>query len=172
MKQTTQTTGDQKTTRAWLNKYGEYNLNAALRALLKYLANMCYWQETGKSYKVRRDFEVSLPTLKKNMFCDSLTTAQRYIAEAESMGFISIIRSETGGRNAYALHIDKSEHYEGGTKAFKPSKTVKQERDRFKREAKTVYERKRREELIKQAAAEDPYEDLVAWAGLDRGPRE
>jgi hypothetical protein len=147
MKQTTQTTGDQKTTRAWLNKYGEHNLNQSMRALLKYLANMCYWQQTGKSYKVRRNFEVSLPTLKKNMFCDSLTTAQRYVAEAESMGFITIISSETGGRNAYALHVDQSPYYEGGAKAFKPSKLVGLKKKEERRAAKAAYERKRREQI-------------------------
>jgi len=170
MTQTTQTTGDQKTTRQWLSKYGEYNLNRCVLALLKYLANNCYWQQAGKSYKVRRDFPVSLSTLKKNMYCASLTTAQKYIDEAERLGFITVVKGEEEQRNAYALHIDRSEHYTGGVKAFKSSKTVKLERDRSRRKAKTAWAKKRREELVKQTAAEDPYEELVQWAGLDRGP--
>jgi DNA-binding MarR family transcriptional regulator len=150
----TQTTGDQKTTRAWLNKYGQYNLNRYVLALLKYLANGCYWK-TEKNFKIRRDFDVSLSTLAKNLY-SSPTTAERSVQEAEEMGFITVIKNPTGGRNAYALHIDKAKN------EYKPSKKVKQTQDQERREARNQRDRERR--AAQQES--DPYEELVAYAEL------
>jgi hypothetical protein len=161
MTQTTQTTGDQKTTRAWLNKYGQYNLHRCVFALLKYLANNCYWQQAGKNYKIRRDFPVSLSTLSKNMGCTSSNTVQKYIDEAVALGFITVVKGENQ-KNAYALHIEKA------NAEYKPSKDVKQEQQRKKREVKTAWMKKRREELAKLATEADPYEDLVTYAMIDR----
>lgn len=154
MQQITQTTGDQKTTRAWINKYGHYNLNEVLRALLNYLASMCFWKPTGKNYKVRRNFQVSLPTLKKHMYCKSLNTAQKYIAEGVKLGFITVVKAEEGHRNAYALHVDRSEYYLGGTKAFNTSKEVLRDKEKAKKASKLAYEKIRRTEANLFAAEE------------------
>lgn len=161
----TKTTGDQKTARKWLNKYGVLNINPHILALLRYLATNCYWQQTGKDYKVRRDFQVSQYTLSKNMYC-SLRSVQKYLDEAVAKGFISIIKGADGKRDAYALHLDTEKNY-----GFKPTRIIEQERKEARRKARSEYDKKRREELARQAAEEDPYEDLVRWAGINRGPR-
>ena len=154
----TLTTGDQKSARRWLNKYGQYNLNNHVFALLKYLASNCYWQKAGTQYKVRRNFEVSQSTLAKNIFC-SLRSVQKYIDEAEELGFISIIKNPEGKRDAYALHIEQAKNLTD----YKPSRVIQLEREKARREAKTASERKRR--AAKQEKQEsDPYAELVAYA--------
>ena len=72
------------------------------------------------------------------------------------MGFITVIKNPTGGRNAYALHIDKAKN------EYKPSKEVKQTQDKERREARNQRDRERR--AAQQES--DPYEELVAYAEL------
>ena len=104
---------------------------------------------------------MSLSTLSKNMGCTSSNTVQKYIDEAVALGFITVVKGEDQ-KNAYALHIEKA------NAEYKPSKDVKQEQQRKKREVKTAWMKKRREELAKLAAEADPYEDLVTYAMIDR----
>jgi hypothetical protein len=165
MTEKTQTTGDQKTTRAWLNKFGMLNIDSHTLALLRYLASNCYFQKPGQKHRDRRDFEVSQYTLAKNMYC-SLRSVQTYLDEAVKAGFISIIKGTEGKRDAYALHLDTEKNH-----GFKPTRTIEQERKAAKKKKRSAYDKKRREALAKQAEEEDPYEDLAQWAGIDRGPR-
>lgn len=156
-----QTTGDQKSARQWLNKYGQHNLNMHVFALLKYLATNCYWQMAGTHYKIRRNFEVSHSTLAKNIYC-SLRSVGKYIDEAEKLGFISVIKSGEGKRDAYALHIEQAKHYS----EYKPSKSIQWAQERARREAKAASARRRRVALKES----DPYAELVDYAKIVRSP--
>jgi hypothetical protein len=161
----TKTTGDQKTARQWLNKYGVLNINPHILALLRYLASNCYFQKPGQSHRERRDFEVSQYTLSKYMYC-SLRSVQKHLDEAERLGFISIIKGADGKRDAYALHLDTEKH-----SGFKPTRFIEQEQKEARKKARSEYDKKRKAKLAKYAAEADPYEDLVQWAGINRGPR-
>jgi len=145
----TGTTGDQKTSRVWINKYAQYNLNKHVMLWLKYLATNCYWQEPGKSYKIRRDFSVSHATIAKNIGC-VLSHVPAVITEAARLGFSSTIKSTEGKRDAYALHIDLAENLE----SYRPSKAIERERSKARNESKLEW--KRNHLLTQHEYSEEP----------------
>jgi hypothetical protein len=132
----TQTTGDQKTSRVWINKYAQYNLSKGVQMWLKYLATNCYWKEPGKGYKIRRDFSVSHNTIAKNIACAPVYVSV-VIAESDRLGFSSTIKSTAGKQDAYALHIDKAKDLE----SYRPSKEIKRERDKARRKSRSEWKR-------------------------------
>jgi len=148
MQQITQTAGDQKTTRAWINKYATKNIGKPVVALLRYLANNCYFQKKGALHRTPRDFEVSQYTLSKHMYC-SLRSVQAHLDAAVASGFISIIKG--GKRDGYALHIDTKNNH-----GFKPTRLVEQEQRINKKQKRSAYDRKHRA----QTAVPNMYEVL------------
>lgn len=163
----TQTTLEQQTARTWLKTYGQHNLSHYVLFLLRYLANNCYWQEPTKKFKGRRDFVVSQNAIARALDC-SLPTVEKCIRESVDLGFVTVVKGEEGKSDAYALHLDKSEHYEGKTNAFRRSRIIAKERKEAQRVARNRRLKERRAGLA-QKAAERPLfhgEEYAEGAGI------
>lgn len=163
----TQTTLDQHTARAWLKTYGQHNLSHYVLLLLRYLANNCYWQEPTEKFRGRRDFVVSQKAIARALDC-SLPTVQKCVSEAVDSGFVTVVKGEEGKSDAYALHLDKSEHYEGKTNAFKRSRIIAKDRKEAQRVARNRRLRERRAELAQHPAEKSLFyaEECEEGAGI------
>jgi len=137
----TSTTLTQRESRKLLKSRGASRLKPLTLALLKYLANVCYWNGSeGKQHN--RDFPVSLATIRRNLGC-SEATSLRHIEIAETMGLITVTRNESG-RNSYALHLDDMD-------SWPTAKDTENQKKRKRKKDKAEYQKQYRKRQATEA---------------------